>query len=71
MTAAHPHSAPASGAEQAAQAIVELINARPRSPRPDEIADIIKTFATAPPPASCSHCDALDREYGPATKTMP
>jgi hypothetical protein len=71
MTAAHPHSASASGAEQAAQAIVELINTRPRSPRRDEIADIIKTFATAPPPAACGHCDALDREYGPATKPAP
>jgi hypothetical protein len=68
---AHAHSAPASGAEQAAQAIVDLINARPRSPRQDEIADIIKTFTTTPPPATCGHCDALDREYGPATKTAP
>lgn len=71
MTAARNHPASANGAEQAAQAIVELINARPRSPRRDEIADIIKTFATAEPPAACGHCDALDREYGPATKTAP
>lgn len=71
MTAAHSHPTPARGADEAAQAIVELINARPRSPRRDEIADIIKTFATAPPPAACGHCDALDREYGPATKTAP
>jgi hypothetical protein len=60
--------------EQAAQAIVELINSRPRSPRPEEIADIIKKLAAAKPPATCSHCDLerdLDREYGPATKTLP
>jgi hypothetical protein len=59
--------------EQAAKAIVELINSRPRSPRPDEIADIIKKVAGARPP-TCSHCDlerALDREYGPATKSSP
>lgn len=71
MTAAHSHPTPARGVDEAAQAIVELINARPRSPRRDEIADIIKTFATAAPPAVCGHCDALDREYGPATKTAP
>ena len=60
--------------EQAAKAIVELINSRPRSPRPDEIADIIKKLAAARPPAACSHCDLerdLDREYGPATKPSP
>jgi hypothetical protein len=60
--------------EQAAQAIVELINSRPRSPRAEEIADIIKKLAAAKPPATCSHCDLerdLDREYGPATKTLP
>jgi hypothetical protein len=71
MTAAHAHSAPVSGAEQAAQAIVDLINARPRSPRQDEIADIIKSFAVTAPAGACGHCDALDREYGPATKTAP
>jgi hypothetical protein len=63
-----------SGPEQAAQAIVELINSRPRSPRPDEIADIIKKLAAARPPATCSHCDLerdLDREYGPATTPSP
>lgn len=60
--------------EQAAQAIVELINSRPRSPRPDEIADIIKKLAAARPPATCSHCDLdrdLDREYGPASTPSP
>jgi hypothetical protein len=71
MTVAHAHSAPVSGAEQAAQAIVDLINARPRSPRQDEIADIIKSFATTAPSTACGRCDALDREYGPATKTAP
>lgn len=55
-----------SGAEQAAQAIAELINSKPRSPRPDEILAIIDalvrpTTATS----SCPHCTALDREYGP------
>ncbi len=59
------------GAEQAAQAIVELINSRPRSPRPDEIADIIRKLAVARSPAPCSHCDGLDREYGPASKASP
>ena len=63
-----------SSPEQAAQAIIDLINSRPRSPRPDEIADIIKKLAAARPPATCSHCDLerdLDREYAPATRSMP
>jgi hypothetical protein len=63
-----------SSPEQAAQAIVDLINSRPRSPRPDEIADIIKRLAAARPPATCAHCDLereLDREYGPASRPCP
>jgi len=70
MSPVHRKAATIGGAEQAAQAIVELINSRPRSPRPDEIAAIIERLA---PPgtaaASCSHCDDLDHEYGPASKT--
>jgi hypothetical protein len=59
-------------AERAAQAIVELINARPRSPRPEEIAAIIEKLAVpAVTTAPCPHCDSLDREYGPATKSCP
>lgn len=73
MSPAHPETATLSGAEQAAQAIVELINSRPRSPRPDEIAEIIRRFtprgiAAAP----CSHCEQdLDREYGPVSTRVP
>ena len=71
MSPVQPDSPAIRSAEQAAQAIVELINSRPRSPRPDEIAEIIRKLAIVPPPASCSHCDDLDREYGPATKPSP
>ena len=67
------HSAPAGGAaEQAAQAIVELINAQPRSPRPDEIAAIIRKVAVPQAvPATCPHCDDAYREYGPAIAPTP
>ena len=59
-------------AEQAAQAIVELINAQPRSPRPDEIAAIIRKVAVSPAvPATCPHCDDAYREYGPAIRPQP
>jgi len=68
MSPARPEAGPIGSAEQAAQAIVELINSRPRSPRPDEIAEIIRKLAIAQPSA---HADDLDREYGPATKTAP
>ncbi len=61
---------PSNGAaEQRAQAIVELINAQPRSPRPDEIAAIIRKVAVAP--ANCPHCDDAYREYGPAIAPSP
>ena len=64
---------PADGAaEQAAQAIVELINAQPRSPRPDEIAAIIRKVAVPQAvPAACPHCDDAYREYGPAIRPQP
>ena len=67
------HSVPADGAaERAAQAIVELINARPRSPRPDEIAAIIRKVAVPPlAPTTCPHCDDTFREYGPAITPTP
>lgn len=67
------HSAPADGAaELAAQAIVELINARPRSPRPDEIAAIIRKVAVPPAvPSTCPHCNDAYREYGPAIRSHP
>jgi hypothetical protein len=69
MKPAHP-TIPADGAaEQAAQAIVELINAQPRSPRPDEIAAIIRRVAV--PPATCPHCDDAYREYGPVIRPQP
>jgi hypothetical protein len=59
-------------AEQAAQAIVDLINARPRSPRPDEIAAIIRRLAVPPAGnATCPHCDDPYREYGPAIRPHP
>lgn len=59
-------------AEQAAQTIVELINAQPRSPRPDEIAAIIREAAVAlAVPAACPHCDDAYREYGPAIRPQP
>jgi hypothetical protein len=73
MSPAHPEAETVSGPDQAAQAIVELINSQPRSPRLDEIADIVRKFipqriAAAP----CSHCqEALDREYGPVIRRVP
>jgi hypothetical protein len=72
MKPVHP-AIPADGAaEQAAQAIVELINAQPRSPRPDEIAAIIRKVAVPPArPATCPHCDDAYREYGPAIRPQP
>lgn len=68
------HLAPTDGAaERAAQAIVDLINARPRSPRPDEIAAIIRKLAVPAPagPGTCPHCDDAYREYGPAIRPSP
>ncbi len=68
------HSAATDGAaERAAQAIVDLINARPRSPRPDEIAAIIRKLAVSEPapPGTCPHCDDAYREYGPAIRSSP
>lgn len=72
MTPAHTATATRSSAAQAAQAIVELINARPRSPRPEEIAAIIEKLAMpSPVKATCPHCDGLDGEYGPAIHSCP
>jgi hypothetical protein len=51
------------GADRAARAIVALINSRPYSPRPDEIAAIIEKLATDPTPARPAP-SSLD-EYGP------
>jgi hypothetical protein len=66
MKHAHAPDAADSGAERAARAIVELINSRPRSPRPDEIVAIINALVRPPAAATpCPHCAALDREYGP------
>lgn len=53
-----------SGARQAATAIVQLINSRPRSPRQEEIEAIIEELAVAPLTARPSHPLGLD-EYGP------
>lgn len=54
------------GAQKAAQAIVELIHSQPRSPRPDEIVPIIDALVRSTAiTAFCPHCTALDREYGP------
>jgi hypothetical protein len=61
------------GVERAAQAIVELINSRPYSPRREEIADVIKQLAIeqATAPSSSPDRDGLD-EYGPdLTKLAP
>jgi hypothetical protein len=72
MNPVHSATATDSAAERAAQAIVELINSRPRSPRPDEIAAIIKRLAlSGTATASCPHCEGLDREYGPARRRFP
>jgi len=61
-----PAASNGNGTERAAQAIVELINSRPRSPRPEEIVAILDTLVRSPAAtASCRHCAALDREYGP------
>lgn len=66
------HSTPAPPTERAsdraARAIVALINARPYSPRQDEIAAIIEQLAIerpAPPPTP----SGLD-EYGPDLTTL-
>lgn len=73
MSPADPEAETVRSPEQAAQAIVELINSRPRSPHQDEIAEIVRKFtpqriAAAP----CSHCEeALDREYGPVIRRVP
>jgi len=48
--------------ELAAQAIVDLINSRPTSPRKDEIADIIARLADATPASASKR---LNAEYGP------
>ena len=56
--------------KQATQAIVELINSRPRSPRPDEISAIIAEMVVEPAsdPPACD-CRLLDAEYGPVIQT--
>ena len=71
MKSVHSETATSSGAERAAQAIVELINSRPRSPRSDEIAAIIRRIAIPEAVASCSQGNDLDREYGPTTRQLP
>jgi hypothetical protein len=70
MSSVHPNAAAHNDAERAAQAIVDLINSRPRSPRADEIATIIKQLAAAQASStpSCPHCNDPDREYGPVIK---
>jgi hypothetical protein len=68
MTSLHSTTSVSNGTEQAAMAIVELINAQPRSPRPDEIVAIINSLVrSTAAAASCPQCTALDREYGPIT----
>jgi hypothetical protein len=52
----------------ATQAIINLINSRPVSPRHDEIAAIIERMVVArppPEPSAMSKCRELDEEYGP------
>jgi len=54
----------------AAQAIIDLINSRPISPRQDEIAAIIKSAVAAPLSRTSDRTamrdeKALDEEYGP------
>lgn len=72
MNPLHSATLAPSAADHAAQAIVELINARPRSPRPEEIAAIIKKLAVpSPTKATCPHCDGLDLEYGPVIHSCP
>lgn len=67
MKSVHAQASMGSRAEQAAQAIMDLINSRPRSPRRDEIEAIIDKLAdTATGTVCCPQCAALDREYGPA-----
>jgi len=69
MNPAQPAATASGPAEVAAQAIIELINSRPRSPRPDEIVAIIKQAgSSAAPAARCPHCSSLDDEYGPITR---
>ena len=51
-------------ASKAANAIVNLINSRPQSPRYDEIKAIIEKLAASPISASDAHTLGLD-EYGP------
>jgi hypothetical protein len=66
MKSAHAPTAAGKSAELAAEAIVELINSRPRSPRPEEIVAIINALVGPPVSAApCPHCADLDREYGP------
>lgn len=66
MKSGHSEASPNGRAEQAAQAILALINSRPRSPRTDEIVAIINSLdLTAAAAPSCPHCGTLDREYGP------
>ena len=55
---------PESGARQAANAIVRLINSRPRSPCYQEIEAIIDKFAVRPLTERQPHTLGLD-EYGP------
>lgn len=52
------------GAGQAAQAIVQLINSRPQSPRYEEIVAIIERLAVGPMRQRDADALGLD-EYGP------
>jgi hypothetical protein len=66
MRSVHSATSLNSGAEEAAQAIILLINSQPRSPRPDEIIAVInKLVYTTAATMTCTHCASLDREYGP------
>ena len=56
--------------DRAARTIVDLINARPISPRQNEIAAIIETIVVEPllhpyGRAELPNCGDLDKEYGP------
>lgn len=52
-----------------ADAIVDLINKRPQSPRREEIEDLVRSMIRSNEQLGpCDRCSALDREYGQATR---
>jgi hypothetical protein len=60
----------------AAQAVVDLINSQPFSPRQSEIVAIIEMILNVRPPPSpqasaLPNCKELDEEYGPIISTGP